>query len=247
MVKDLKYEHYLDYRLTEKKEDAPGIFLMRFRPGNPNKRIIFEPGQYADLAIPGFAGSESFHHFSLASPPTVRDHIEFCIKVYGGWTRKLTAFQAGDKILVSPPMGNFTWERGIADAVFLAGGVGLAPLMSMARYIRDSGERPRLTFIYGARTPRDVAYRHELEELSKALSMKLAFVYSGEEGRDRLSGYRGFITEQIVSNEASPNPGTVVFVSGLPVFVKKMHGMLKRMSLQEGNIRFEDKRLENIA
>ena len=125
--------------------------------------IKFFPGQYMDIAVPG---TEEVRSFSMANT-TSRESglLEFIIKVYpdGVFSRFLAEKLAeGDRLDLSGPFGVFTLREGENDLVFVGGGAGMAPILSLLRTLAERGIERKATFFYGARAKRDLCFEAEL-------------------------------------------------------------------------------------
>ena len=117
--------------------------------------IAFFPGQYVDIAMPG---SETTRSFSMANVSSKESgQLEFVIKVYpdGQFSHFLdTELAVGDRLDVVGPFGVFTLRDGRdCDLVFVGGGAGMAPILSVLRSLAERGSTRKATYYYGARTP----------------------------------------------------------------------------------------------
>ncbi len=129
--------------------------------------FVHKPGQFGLLNI--FGVGESV--FAISSPPSDRGIMEFSVMRVGNVTTKLHQLQVGDKVGVRGPYGNIfpvkEWKG--KNMVFIGAGIGISPVRSVYQYViapehrKDFGD---VTLIYGARTPADLAYKAELEELA---------------------------------------------------------------------------------
>lgn len=230
---------YSEYELAEKYLGAKDTYIYRFKPVS-GKILHYKPGQYVYLKNPLYAMDEE-HPFSIASSPMNPDYLEFCIKTYGDWTETLTTLNPGGKIFISEPQGTFTWDSTILQAVFLLGGIGIAPVMSMLRFMRDMKLSPQsLIMLYGNRTPDTVAYRQELDDLAKVLPLKVVDIYSHLTDNHTWKGYRGFITKDIMDKEVNFTLHPTFFVIGPPIFISKMDDLLGEYQVPEKKVRTED-------
>ncbi len=115
--------------------------------------IKFFPGQYMDIAIPGTDATRSFSMANTSSRES--GLLEFVIKVYpdGKFSKFLAEKLAeGDRLDLSGPFGVFTLREGDNDLVFVGGGAGMAPILSLLRTLGERGIQRKATFFYGART-----------------------------------------------------------------------------------------------
>src|ERR1700729_1696329 len=133
--------------------------------------IKFFPGQYLDIAIPG---TDTTRSFSMANTSSRESGLlEFVIKIYpdGQFSRFLAEELAeGDRLDLTGPFGVFTLREGDNDLVFVGGGAGMAPILSLLRSMAERGLDRKATFFYGARTKKDLCFEAELHELEEKLA-----------------------------------------------------------------------------
>lgn len=146
------------------------IVSLRLRPVEP-AAYEFKPGQYSDLRIPG---TEEHRSFSMATTQSTPEQVEFLIKKYpGGKFAGLLedGISVGDEIGLTGPYGSFTLKEGhVLPLVFIGGGAGMAPILSLLRHMSETGNARQVHFYYGARTARDLFYLEEILELSAHLT-----------------------------------------------------------------------------
>jgi len=130
----------------------------------------FHPGQYVDIRIPG---SSDHRSFSMANTPSPDGLLEFMIKLYpGGRFSGLLAdgsIRPGDELKVKGPYGVFTLRDTARQMVFIGGGAGMAPILSLLRGMRERGTSRRGVYYYGARTEADLFHLDELGDLCTEL------------------------------------------------------------------------------
>src|ERR1700758_5213946 len=120
--------------------------------------IKFFPGQYVDIAVPG---TDETRSFSMANTSSREGMLEFVIKVYpdGLFSQFLDKeLQVGDRLELSGPFGVFTLRESDTELVFVGGGAGMAPILSLLRSMAERGIERKATFFYGARTRRDLCF-----------------------------------------------------------------------------------------
>lgn len=133
--------------------------------------VRFFPGQYMDFTIPD---TEDVRSFSMANTSSKENgELEFVIKIYpdGAFSEYLAErVSPGDRLDINGPYGMFMLrDNPGADLVFLGGGAGMAPILSLLRSMRERGIERRARFYYGARTAEDLCFEEELHELEKEL------------------------------------------------------------------------------
>jgi propane monooxygenase reductase component len=203
------------------------------------EEIKFFPGQYVDITIPGTGAVRSFSMANTSSRET--GLLEFVIKVYpdGRFSRFLADKLApGDRLELTGPFGVFTLREGEADLVFVGGGAGMAPILSLLRAMRERGLQRKATFFYGARTARDLCFEAELRELEDTLP---GFTYipalSEPDGAD-WGGETGLITD-VVKRHASDLSGAHAYVCGPPPMVEAALPLLTQLGVQEKRIYYD--------
>ena len=139
------------------------------------------------------------HPFSIASSAERAQQIDLSIKALGDFTATIKDVQPGQRAWVDTPYGSFGIdERPDAERyVFIAGGIGIAPIISMLRTLADRGDRRPLILFYGNRVWDRVALREELDALAQRLTLKIVHVLL--EPPPGWTGETGLITAEILS------------------------------------------------
>jgi propane monooxygenase reductase subunit len=203
--------------------------------------IAFWPGQYVDIAIPGTDATRSFSMANVSSKES--GQLEFVIRCYpdGQFSHFLDAELAvGDRLDVTGPFGVFTLRDGRdSDLVFVGGGAGMAPILSVLRSLAERGSTRKATFYYGARTQRDLCFEKELYALTEALP-NFTFVpaLSEADPDEPWDGEVGFITD-IVKKYETDLSGTDSYVCGPPPMVEAAMDVLSGLGAPEKNIYYD--------
>ena len=140
--------------------------------------LKFMPGQFAWITVGNSPFSETEHPFSFSSSTDQQSKLTFTIKELGDFTRKIKTLQPGQKVYVDGPFGHFSVDRHphAEQFVFIAGGVGITPIMSMLRTLAQRGEKRPLTLIYANRDWESIIFREEIERLRDSLALKVVHV-----------------------------------------------------------------------
>jgi propane monooxygenase reductase subunit len=207
--------------------------------------IKFFPGQYMDIGIPG---TDAVRSFSMANTSSRESGLlEFVIKIYpdGQFSKFLAEKLAeGDQLQLTGPFGVFTLREGDADLVFVGGGAGLAPILSLLRSMADRGITRKATFFYGARTRQDLCFEAELRALEQRLP---DFRYvpalsepapAGPGGAADWDGETGLITD-VVKRHASDLTGAHAYVCGPPPMVEAALPLLARLGVEDRRIYYD--------
>jgi propane monooxygenase reductase subunit len=145
--------------------DMRHLVLRLIEPGE----VKFFPGQYMDIAVPG---TDQVRSFSMANTSSRDGLLEFVIKVYpdGLFSEFLDQrLEPGDRLELTGPFGVFTLRDSDADLVFVGGGAGMAPILSLLRSMAERGIHRPATFFYGARTRDDLCFEAELASIAEKL------------------------------------------------------------------------------
>ena len=203
--------------------------------------LKFFPGQYVDITVPGTDETRSFSMANITS----RDGglLEFVIKVYpdGLFSHFLdTRLAVGDQLHLSGPFGVFTLrESPDAELIFVGGGAGMAPILSLLRSMAERGIGRKATYYYGARQRRDLCFEKELRELEETLpNFRYIPALSEAAPDDDWDGETGLITD-VVKRLAGNLAGAHAYVCGPPPMVEAAQVMLAAAGVEDKRIYFD--------
>lgn len=203
--------------VTDIREDTPDIKTFRVVTPDGKKAFEHRPGQCAMLSVPGVGEGM----FSITSSPTNRECMEFSIKKCGCVTDYLHSMEVGQQITIRGPYGRpFPVDEAFVgkDLLFVAGGVGLAPLRSVINYCLYYRDRyGRMDIVYGARSKDDLmAYREIVEEWSHASDVHVHLTI--DRPQEGWTGHVGFVPAY-VKELGLANSGIAV-LCGPPVMIR---------------------------
>lgn len=203
--------------------------------------IKFFPGQYVDFTVPG---CEEVRSFSMANTSCMQSRLlEFVIKIYpdGLFSQYLeNKLAAGDQLMIKGPYGMFTLrDNPGADVVFIGGGAGIAPILSLLRSMAERGLDRKARFYYGVRTIRDLCFDDELRALEQTLPGFQYIPALSESGCGDWEGETGLITDVVKRCETSLK-STDCYVCGPPPMVEAALELLPALAADEARI-FYDK------
>ncbi|OGT21003.1 MAG: oxidoreductase [Gammaproteobacteria bacterium RBG_16_57_12] len=201
--------------------------------------LRFEPGQFAWLTLRASPYALREHPFSISSSAVGADPLEFTIKELGDFTRTIKDARPGELVYLDGPYGAFSIDRVEASScVFIAGGVGIAPIMSMLRTLADRGDRRPLLLIYANNHWEKVIFREELEELKTRLSLRVVHVlfkpHAGWQGES------GLVTADLLSRVLPGNRRELeYFVCGPKPMNKAVEHALESLHIPLRQVRTE--------
>lgn len=143
------------------------------------RTLGFEAGQFVWLALDRSPFGIREHPFSIASAPAEPGRIAFVIKEAGDFTNGIGRIVPGTSAYLDGPHGSLVLSgRHGEGIVFIAGGVGIAPILSMLRQLAADGDRRPMKLLYGNRLREQVVYGEELMNLRSQLDLELVHVLS---------------------------------------------------------------------
>jgi len=184
---------------------------------NGKKPFVHEPGQCAMLGVPGVGEAM----FSISSSPSDTGYLEFTIKSLGKLTNFMHKLEVGSKLTIRGPYGKSFPVSGALkkrDLLFIAGGIGIAPLRSVIRYVFDNREDyGAVDIVYGARSSADLLFMDEIrtkwtEVANSRISLTIDNVETGWDG------HVGFVPSYLTDIGFAPNK--TALVCGPPVMIK---------------------------
>jgi predicted ferric reductase len=219
------------FKVEKVEKEAENVTTVEITP--LEKDLEHRPGQFAYVLFNSEKVPREEHHFTVASKPGKKG-FEFTIKDVGDFTSKIERLEEGETAKVEGPYGSFTNEDTEGPYTFIAGGIGITPLMSMIRTM-DGGDTPETKLIYGNRTLEDIVFREELEELEEENSwLSVEHVLSDEE---RESFRSGFIDEKVLEEELIED--SEVFLCGPPPMMGAVLEALDNLEINRDRIHLE--------
>ena len=200
--------------------------------------MAFKPGQFLSLRVPG---TDAYRRYSFASTPQALPRIELLIRVLdeGLMSDYLRHDAKIDDVLeIAGPYGSFFWREDLkSPQIFIAGGTGLAPMMSILDVIRQkNGKKPDFLLSFGCRDPQSLFYVEELElrEFWMPTLEKRIFIDCGE---PPAGVNKGNPVEVIGRDDVCSN--TVAYLCGPPPMIDAAHKHLESLGIKLENIHAE--------
>ncbi len=185
------------YDIVEVRQEAKDIWSLDFS----GKKVDFKPGQFMFIQLLRNGHLSSSHPFTISNSPT-RDRLSITPKKLGDFTSTIKDTKVGDKAFIDAPYGVFSFlNYKHEELVFIAGGIGITPFISMLRYIYDQQLSKQVTLFWTNRDESNLCFREELEQMEEEMeNLKVILVMSdhpewpGEKGRlggDMIMSYLG--------------------------------------------------------
>lgn len=200
---------------------------------------FYKPGQFVTLELE-IDGLQVLRSYTISSSPSVPYSFSITVKRAPGgkvsnWLHD--NLRQGDQIAVHGPVGIFNCIDITADKVLLlSGGVGITPIMSMARWWFDTNGEVDIVFAHSARTPSDIIYRRELEYMdSRITNFNLNLICEKYNIGESWSGYSGFFDEDKLRIIAPDFFERTVYCCGPTPYMKAVKNMLERLGFNMAN------------
>lgn len=192
--------------------------------------LVFEPGQYVRITP---AGADFHRSYSMANIPGT-DRLQFFIRIVpgGAFSEWLATAQAGDQVALSTPRGTFFLRDENRPRLFVAGGTGVAPFLSMLRSMAAHPPPQRTTFVIGARTPGHLFALDELKALGEQIGgveLQIAVEHDARAGC-----HAGYPTDVIPG--LGLDPSTRVYLCGPPPMVEAGRKAAEAVGLRRADV-----------
>ena len=166
------------YEVTSVKKIALKTWELVVRPRR-NDALAFDAGQFAWLNLGHSPFSLYENPFSISSAPAERPNIRFVVKEVGDLTRRIGEVEPGTVAFLDGAHGNLTLKgRRMKGIALIAGGVGIAPLLSIARQLRAEKDPRPMILLYGNRVAEQIVYKSELNQLARRARTQVIHVIS---------------------------------------------------------------------
>ncbi|MFA5710538.1 benzoate 1,2-dioxygenase electron transfer component BenC [Mycolicibacterium sp.] len=201
----------------------------------PNRdELVFLPGQYVNIAVPDTDQTRSYSFSSAPDDPT----LSFLVKLTPGGVMSTyldERAKIGDQLSFTGPNGSFFLREGDGPALLLAGGTGLAPILSILRKMRTSTTRP-LHLIYGVNTDEDAVELDTIDQLATELG-NLTWDYCVADQNSTATN-KGYVTA-LMTPEHLHNGNTSIYLCGPPPMVEAVRKHIDTGGIQPHGFYYE--------
>jgi ferredoxin-NADP reductase len=233
----------LGAKLRERREIAEGTMAFHFeKPAG----FSFKAGQAIDLVLPGDPGADAQslrHAFSIVAAP-FEDELAIATRMRdSAYKRTLKSLPVGAIVDIEGPFGSLTLHKDRArDAVFIAGGIGITPFMSLLRQAAKDGFPQRICLLYSNRRPEDAAFLDELQQLGRANDRFRLVATMTEIAKSALAwnGESRLVDADLLKTAARGLAAPIYYLAGPPAMVEGMRKMMNASGIDDDDIRSED-------
>ncbi len=223
-------------RVTQVVDETADTRTLRLEFIDPDvaESFAFQAGQFGEYSMFGWGEST----FCIASPPTRKGYIECSFKAAGKVTTALREVNVGDTIGFRGPYGNaFPVDEWLGkNILFVAGGIGLAPVRCVIQNVLDRREEfGDVTIVYGARSVGDLCYKRELEEWAARSDVRLVTTVDPGGQTPEWAGEVGSVTP-VVEQTAPSAENAVAVICGPPIVIKLTLPALAKLGFGDDSI-----------
>ncbi len=229
------------YIVEDSTKITSSTLLLTLKRDDSERPLAFQPGQYAAISYEKRGKRSDARCFSIVSSPTDQHLLQFSMRVRGRFTTALSKLVKGDIVDVSDPFGGFVFDTTTdKKAVFMAGGIGITPFMSIMRYLAALNAHNDVTLLYSCAVQDDIPFGEELLSIQAAHpNLKVIFVIGKGPVDHIAAGHTevGFINAALLDKvTAKSYKDQRFFICGPPFFMKPMADLLSKQGTPKANI-----------
>jgi len=202
------------------------------------------PGQYMQIETPKYKKTPEpvYRAYSIATDPLDKTHIDLCIRLVPGGICTTYVFEHMKEkqvINLNGPYGDFFLSDTDKDMVFIAGGSGMVPFLSMLAHIKNEGITRNITYFFGARGKRDLICLEQMKAFEEAIpNFKFVPCLSEPFPEDNWEGETGLVTE-VMSRHCPDLTEMEAYLCGSPGMCDASVAALTEKGMPEENIFFD--------
>ncbi len=234
----------LSYFVESSEKITPSTLLLTLRRDEGQRPLSFQSGQYAAISFDHDGKKSPARCFSIVSSPTDQDILQFSMRVRGKFTTALSALEKDDIVDVTGPFGGFVMDIAKdSEAVFIAGGIGITPFISMMRYLAKLNADNKVVLLYSCSSQDDIPFKDELLEINKKHPNLHTIFVIGKGPADSLptaNAATGNINDELLTAvTANKFDAKKFFICGPPGFMKAMALIVMQKGVSRNRIMTE--------
>ncbi|MBI4778969.1 ferric reductase-like transmembrane domain-containing protein [Candidatus Falkowbacteria bacterium] len=217
-----------NYKIINIRRLNPATVELNLEPAG--KIMKFQAGQFAFLSLKSPGLNPESHPFSMASAPK-EENLRFVIKALGDYTGRLENLRAGDLIALAGPFGKFSYKNVVnKNQIWIAGGVGITPFLSMAKDL--TGGDYKVDLYYCAKDKTEAVLIEDLK--------KIAAIYSNLRIMPWFSDNSGRISAEKIAELSRGANDKDILICGPALFMQSLEEQFLRMEVPAARIHWEN-------
>ncbi len=153
--------------------------------------------------------------------------------IHGRFTSKLDDAKVGDRYYFTGPHGQFKFDSSNQKVLFIAGGTGIAPFISMLRLIEEKRMGTDTSLIYSVRFPNEIIRKAELDRFESGIGLKSTVTVTRPAAGDGWSGQTGHIDQAMIGGRVPDVKERTVYICGPLPFVKAIKDALTALGCRD--------------
>lgn len=223
------------FYVQEIKSETKDTFTLTLKS---EKKFLFKAGQFCFLRL-NKDKLYARHPFTIASA-SPENEISFTAKLTGKFTKVLSELKPGEEIIIDGPCGIFIIEDNFKDLVFMAGGVGITPFMSIIRAKLKDNKNQNIILLYGVKTKADIIYRQELDSIKKDWFKKVYILSNDHSVSKTNEDETGHVNQGIIKKYVSNINNSLFYICGPEPMKKSLRKALSGLGVSRKNVMIED-------
>jgi predicted ferric reductase len=197
------------------------------------KKINFYPGQFVFINIEDKAIGKEQHPFSISSSPNDKN-LRLSIKQMGDHTNKFSNLKKSMNITLYGPYGEFgkRFLSSNKDSLWIAGGIGITPFLSLLHYFNESGQNKKVALYYCTRDKDEAVYHNEIKDVSKECPFLNYYSFCSSE--------KGRIQAKMILDEIGNLTERLILLCGPMPMMKSLEKGFMELGVNRSNIIYED-------
>lgn len=231
------------YRVVDVQPETENVWTIKMTPPEGADIYDYLPGQfhfvtfYRQMNLP-----VEEHHWTISSSPTEEDYVSSTIKALGDFTSTIGKTKKGDRAAVHGAFGRFSYvlHPEEKDLVFIAGGIGITPFMSMLRHMRKTMDTHSVLLIFANKKEAQIVFRDELAEMEKGGHPRLKVIHVLSRPDEDWKGETGYVDREKIERFCGADPdGKVFYVCGPAPMRRAIIADLRNLHVPDERIRME--------
>jgi ferredoxin-NADP reductase len=224
---------------VKKEQVAKDTYTFYFDRTKANYDFI--AGQYNTITLPheNPDGRGIKRFFSVSSSPNNKEFLTITTKVTSNssFKKKLLSLQAGELVFFEGPRGHFILKETDAEYVFLVGGIGVTPLMSILHFLDEEKLPTKITLLASFSTREELVHYKEFKEIeSRNSDVKIVYTITQEEDLENWDGETGRISKEMIQQYVPDFLKPYYYVVGPPAMVEGMMTLVQELGIPQERI-----------